>query len=205
MPRGRSTDREKHDPNSPRSERCKLVAEAWFFGVTFLTSLDSKTYDETEMLAALDAFIEEKEMDFWVEISLRSLVASLDIVDAHVRALAGCVEQLKMYSKSPLFLSILRVIGHACMFADLDCGLGNLPGKNNQVEHLRRVSEALVDRCNLAIKTEREWIIQACGRICDAYVLQERELNEKVSHMKKRNNKADGEMDDGIEVAQAGD
>eukprot|EP00397_Hematodinium_sp_SG-2012_P016174 GEMP01016493.1.p1 GENE.GEMP01016493.1~~GEMP01016493.1.p1 ORF type:complete len:367 (+),score=80.21 GEMP01016493.1:164-1264(+) len=212
FPRSASPERHvERREKSPRSKALTRMADAWFLGVNFLTSLDNaKQYTDNEMADTLNAFLRDrksgadtshnttpvtKDTFSMAEINLRSLVASLDTVDAHVRALAGRVEELKTYARSPLFLSILRVIGHACMFADLGCGALqvelNADGTDDsgggrgheQKERLVSGSEALVDKCNLAVKAEREWIVQACRRMCEAYMTQARTLSVKVLHL----------------------
>eukprot|EP00397_Hematodinium_sp_SG-2012_P009293 GEMP01009375.1.p1 GENE.GEMP01009375.1~~GEMP01009375.1.p1 ORF type:complete len:477 (+),score=104.69 GEMP01009375.1:899-2329(+) len=213
----RSASPERVRDTSPRTKALGRLADAWFVGVQFLTSLDvQKTYTINEMNETLETFVRKMKTSdnnpdvLATEINLRSLVKSLDIVDAHVRALAGPVEELKTLAKSQLFLSILRVLGHAIMFADLDCG--GKPGRSSaqdgtsQMERLRLGSESLVDRCNLAMRSEREWIMKASERMCEAYMTQARYLNTKVQQAvklaqekKKRKRGGDGVQDDSNE------
>lgn len=183
------------------------LANSWKFGVEFLMSWNkTKKYSETELYDALQDFVEEskKKPEYShlarfhpTVISVRSLIQTLELVDMHVRKLAGPEEELRVVTKSKLCTCIIRVIGHAAMFADLDIDLRgphensslrrNMIGESIQVQRHRRAAEALVEKCNLAMKNEREWIPKAAVRMCNAYARDAYSVGQRSMEIKKRN------------------
>merc|ERR1712194_239284 len=110
------------------------------------------------------------------EIFLRGVLRTLWDIDKLLRA-NNDVDELTKYAKSPMVLSVLRVMAYEFMW---------MPSGNVRTA-VHSVTE-LMDRCRLEITSERDWICSAVVRLSKSFEKshQDWEKKKRVREEKKR-------------------
>ncbi|CAJ1445183.1 unnamed protein product, partial [Effrenium voratum] len=160
-----------HRQDPERSKKNKLRLEDWILAVNLLLSWDDqKTISAAEMEGFLSRFLEyDAKVKYRItprltsEIFLRGILRTLWDIDRLLRVM-NPGEELKMVTaKSPLVLSILRVMAYEFMWTP-----------NCTPRGAREGARDLMERVSLSVKADREWITDAMIRMGEAFEKESR-------------------------------
>eukprot|EP00927_Polykrikos_kofoidii_P083634 TRINITY_DN8614_c2_g1_i1.p1 TRINITY_DN8614_c2_g1~~TRINITY_DN8614_c2_g1_i1.p1 ORF type:complete len:1120 (-),score=309.02 TRINITY_DN8614_c2_g1_i1:81-3047(-) len=156
------------------TERMRIKLDDWYLAVQMLLDYDDrKSYSAADMEQKLTSFLQAERKEHNVstratsEIFLRGILRALWDIDRLLR-LASNVDELGRYAKSPVVLSILRVMAYELMWVP---GGASSNASRNAVE--------LVEKCNLPLRNERDWICGAVARMSDGFDRSHQEWERK--------------------------
>ncbi|CAJ1374319.1 unnamed protein product [Effrenium voratum] len=178
-----------HRQDPERSKKNKLRLEDWILAVNLLLSWDDqKTISAAEMEGFLSRFLEyDAKVKYRItprltsEIFLRGILRTLWDIDRLLRVM-NPGEELKMVTaKSPLVLSILRVMAYEFMWTP-----------NCTPRGAREGARDLMERVSLSVKADREWITDAMIRMGEAFEKAHNDWDKKhqAAKEKKRRERA---------------
>ncbi|CAK8997801.1 unnamed protein product [Durusdinium trenchii] len=191
---GRRSEREEDDgwkrPDPERSKKYRLRLEDWILAVNLLLSWDDqKTISAADMEEFLSRFLEyDAKVKYRItprltsEIFLRGILRTLWDIDRLLRVM-NPGEELKMVTaKSPLVLSILRVMAYEFMWTPNCAARGAKEGARD-----------LMERVSLSVKADRDWITDAMIRMGEAFEKAHNDWDKKhaAAKEKKRRQRAD--------------
>lgn len=160
--------------NQKAKERRRVRLEDWYLAVQLLMDYDDrKTYTADDMEKKLGTFLETERKEQRIqtrvtsEIFLRGVLRTLWDIDRLLRVV-NPGDDLARYAKSPVVLSILRVMAYELMW---------MPGGT-----LRQAAESagdLMEKCNLSLRAEREWISSAVQRMRSSFEKSHQDWDRK--------------------------
>lgn len=172
--------RDQEDPAAQK--RYLLRLEDWFLAVHLLLQWDDqKTISAAEMEEFLSQFLENDAKSkhritprLASEIFLRGILRTLWDVDRLLRAVNPTDELKMVTAKSPLVLSILRVMAYQFMWTP-----------KGTVKSAREGAQDLMDKCDVFQK-DQDWIIEAMIRMGKAFHKVHASWDEKQEAVKEK-------------------
>lgn len=177
--RGERAEDDSYKRQDPvqRSKKYRLRLEDWILAVNLLLSWDDqKTISAAEMEEFLSRFLEyDAKVKYRItprltsEIFLRGILRTLWDIDRLLRVM-NPGEELKMVTaKSPLVLSILRVMAYELMWTPNCTSQGAKEGARD-----------LMEKVNLSVKADRDWITDAMNRMGEAFEKAHNDWDKKT-------------------------
>lgn len=162
-----------------RPRRARL--EDWYLAVQLLLDHnDRKALSAQEMEDKLskflssDAAVRNTRPRLASELFLRGILRNFWDIDK----LLGKVnpgDELQRYARSPMVLSILRVMAYELMW---------LP--NSSVPAAKQSVEELMEKCELRFNHEKDWISSAVTRLCKSFERSHQDSDRKVKLREER-------------------
>lgn len=163
-PFDRENDEWHRDPERAKKDKSRL--EDWTLAVNLLLSWDDqKTISAADMEEFLSKFLEyDAKVKHRItprltsEIFLRGILRTLWDIDRLLRFMNPGDELKMVTAKSPMVLSILRVMAYEFMWAPSCTPRGAKEGARD-----------LMERVNVSVKADRDWITDAMVRMGEAF------------------------------------